>query len=322
MDESSFGSPSPKVESSLFSSRCIKGWGGSGLWLVRHREQIDYTMSDLIKAAWRNYLLQLQLHPLRTKVSSHSHFLPFKRSFYFRTFFPIMFGCWEKWGDRKGKFELLGMMAVVVLDSLNSWIGWGWVDFEVPFVSSATKQSFALYMYFFFLVEYVKAKSESVLWILMGLMLFSGNYSWGFSWMQRCNRSEDFWDQKASIEKTDSYDGMQISFYFSPSDSLIILVIWYVKFSIWFMFDGWIDTQLYGFAYSGPFGHFLHKLMDIIFRGKKDNTTVAKKVNPFYMDLKALAYKSYGPLMCVSNICLLEKLVCIYFENDRSIVLF
>ena len=151
MDESSFGSPSPKVESSLFSSRCIKGWGGSGLWLVRHREQIDYTMSDLIKAAWRNYLLQLQLHPLRTKVSSHSHFLPFKRSFYFRTFFPIMFGCWEKWGDRKGKFELLGMMAVVVLDSLNSWIGWGWVDFEVPFVSSATKQSFALYMYFFFL---------------------------------------------------------------------------------------------------------------------------------------------------------------------------
>ncbi|XP_022138396.1 peroxisomal membrane protein PMP22 [Momordica charantia] len=35
---------------------------------------------------------------------------------------------------------------------------------------------------------------------------------------------------------------------------------------------------LYGFAYSGPFGHFLHKLMDKIFKGKKGNTTVAKKV--------------------------------------------
>ncbi|PIN15890.1 Peroxisomal membrane protein MPV17 [Handroanthus impetiginosus] len=36
--------------------------------------------------------------------------------------------------------------------------------------------------------------------------------------------------------------------------------------------------MLYGFAYSGPFGHFLHKLMDAIFKGKKDNKTVAKKV--------------------------------------------
>ncbi|KAK2985186.1 hypothetical protein RJ640_010475 [Escallonia rubra] len=36
--------------------------------------------------------------------------------------------------------------------------------------------------------------------------------------------------------------------------------------------------QLFGFAYSGPFGHFLHKLMDIIFKGKKDTKTVAKKV--------------------------------------------
>ncbi|PRQ36697.1 hypothetical protein RchiOBHm_Chr4g0394471 [Rosa chinensis] len=36
--------------------------------------------------------------------------------------------------------------------------------------------------------------------------------------------------------------------------------------------------MLYGFAYTGPFGHFLHKLMDIIFKGKKDNKTVAKKV--------------------------------------------
>ncbi|KAI3442111.1 uncharacterized protein J3R85_001709 [Psidium guajava] len=35
---------------------------------------------------------------------------------------------------------------------------------------------------------------------------------------------------------------------------------------------------LYGFAYGGPFGHFLHKLMDIIFKGKKGNRTVAMKV--------------------------------------------
>ncbi|XP_027366902.1 peroxisomal membrane protein PMP22 isoform X1 [Abrus precatorius] len=36
--------------------------------------------------------------------------------------------------------------------------------------------------------------------------------------------------------------------------------------------------MLYGFAYSGPFGHFLHKLMDKLFKGKKGNETVAKKV--------------------------------------------
>lgn len=36
--------------------------------------------------------------------------------------------------------------------------------------------------------------------------------------------------------------------------------------------------MLYGFAYSGPFGHFLHKLMDLIFRGKQGKKTVAKKV--------------------------------------------
>ncbi|BBG92536.1 Peroxisomal membrane 22 kDa Mpv17/PMP22 family protein [Prunus dulcis] len=36
--------------------------------------------------------------------------------------------------------------------------------------------------------------------------------------------------------------------------------------------------MLYGFGYGGPFGHFLHKLMDIIFKGKKDNKTIAKKV--------------------------------------------
>ncbi|KAL2506559.1 Peroxisomal membrane 22 kDa (Mpv17/PMP22) family protein [Abeliophyllum distichum] len=36
--------------------------------------------------------------------------------------------------------------------------------------------------------------------------------------------------------------------------------------------------MLYGFAYSGPFGHFFHKLMDLIFRGKNGKKTVAKKV--------------------------------------------
>ncbi|RZC26070.1 B-box zinc finger protein 24 [Glycine soja] len=35
--------------------------------------------------------------------------------------------------------------------------------------------------------------------------------------------------------------------------------------------------ELYGFAYSGPFGHFLYKLMDKIFKGEKGNDTVAKK---------------------------------------------
>ncbi|XP_078148131.1 peroxisomal membrane protein PMP22-like [Carex rostrata] len=36
--------------------------------------------------------------------------------------------------------------------------------------------------------------------------------------------------------------------------------------------------MLYGFAYAGPFGHFLHKFMEIIFKGKKGKETTAKKV--------------------------------------------
>lgn len=36
--------------------------------------------------------------------------------------------------------------------------------------------------------------------------------------------------------------------------------------------------QLFGFAYLGPFGHFLHMLLDKMFKGKKDTKTVAKKV--------------------------------------------
>ncbi|KAK9151695.1 hypothetical protein Syun_010004 [Stephania yunnanensis] len=35
---------------------------------------------------------------------------------------------------------------------------------------------------------------------------------------------------------------------------------------------------LFGFAYGGPFGHYLHILMDKIFKGKKDSKTVARKV--------------------------------------------
>ncbi|CAN1222683.1 Peroxisomal membrane protein PMP22 [Linum grandiflorum] len=35
---------------------------------------------------------------------------------------------------------------------------------------------------------------------------------------------------------------------------------------------------IFGFAYLGPFGHFLHIILDKIFKGKKDTKTVAKKV--------------------------------------------
>ncbi|XP_034698698.1 peroxisomal membrane protein PMP22-like isoform X2 [Vitis riparia] len=35
---------------------------------------------------------------------------------------------------------------------------------------------------------------------------------------------------------------------------------------------------LLGFVYLGPFGHFLHILLDKLFKGKKDSKTVAKKV--------------------------------------------
>ncbi|KDO78294.1 hypothetical protein CISIN_1g030147mg [Citrus sinensis] len=35
---------------------------------------------------------------------------------------------------------------------------------------------------------------------------------------------------------------------------------------------------LFGCAYLGPFGHFLHLILDKIFKGKKDTSTVAKKV--------------------------------------------
>ncbi|KAL4562512.1 hypothetical protein LXL04_034718 [Taraxacum kok-saghyz] len=35
---------------------------------------------------------------------------------------------------------------------------------------------------------------------------------------------------------------------------------------------------LFGCAYLGPFGHFYHLMLDKLFKGKKDSTTVAKKV--------------------------------------------
>ncbi|XP_023003050.1 peroxisomal membrane protein PMP22 isoform X2 [Cucurbita maxima] len=35
---------------------------------------------------------------------------------------------------------------------------------------------------------------------------------------------------------------------------------------------------LYGCLYLGPFGHFLHQILDKIFQGKRDSKTVAKKV--------------------------------------------
>ncbi|CAB4306507.1 unnamed protein product [Prunus armeniaca] len=38
--------------------------------------------------------------------------------------------------------------------------------------------------------------------------------------------------------------------------------------------------KLFGAVYLGPFGHFLHLLLDKIFKGKKDSKTVAKKFWP------------------------------------------
>ncbi|KAG9132099.1 hypothetical protein Leryth_023694 [Lithospermum erythrorhizon] len=39
-----------------------------------------------------------------------------------------------------------------------------------------------------------------------------------------------------------------------------------------------LEGLIFGFAYLGPLGHFLHLLLDKLFKGKKDKTTVAKKV--------------------------------------------
>uniref|UniRef100_A0A803QW31 Peroxisomal membrane protein PMP22 n=1 Tax=Cannabis sativa TaxID=3483 RepID=A0A803QW31_CANSA len=36
---------------------------------------------------------------------------------------------------------------------------------------------------------------------------------------------------------------------------------------------------IFGVAYLGPFGHYLHIILDKIFKGKRDTKTVAKKVS-------------------------------------------
>ncbi|WJX62476.1 hypothetical protein P8452_47468 [Trifolium repens] len=38
------------------------------------------------------------------------------------------------------------------------------------------------------------------------------------------------------------------------------------------------EFELYGFAYVGPFEHYLHKLRDNLFKGYEGNEVVAKKV--------------------------------------------
>ncbi|CAD6247534.1 unnamed protein product [Miscanthus lutarioriparius] len=47
--------------------------------------------------------------------------------------------------------------------------------------------------------------------------------------------------------------------------------------------------MLFGFAYGGPFGHFLHKILDYIFQGKKDTKTIAKKK----YEIRAMHLESY-----------------------------
>ncbi|KAL3642378.1 hypothetical protein CASFOL_013193 [Castilleja foliolosa] len=37
------------------------------------------------------------------------------------------------------------------------------------------------------------------------------------------------------------------------------------------------QSEIFGAAYLGPFGHFYHMMLDKIFKGKKDTKTVAKK---------------------------------------------
>ncbi|KAM7500981.1 hypothetical protein LguiA_025395 [Lonicera macranthoides] len=39
-----------------------------------------------------------------------------------------------------------------------------------------------------------------------------------------------------------------------------------------------LGSQLFGFVYLGPLGHYFHIMLDKIFKGKKDTKTVAKKV--------------------------------------------
>jgi len=50
--------------------------------------------------------------------------------------------------------------------------------------------------------------------------------------------------------------------------------------------------QLFGFAYGGPFGHFLYKFLDYIFQGKKDTKTIAKKVYISSLAILTIAFTS------------------------------
>ncbi|KAG6536215.1 hypothetical protein ZIOFF_001265 [Zingiber officinale] len=83
-----------------------------------------------------------------------------------------------------------------------------------------------------------------------------GHHFRGFGRVQRYDRAEDIRGQEAPVEKVASLH-----------DYIFFLLLQIVNI-----------LQIYGFCYAGPFGHFLHKLMEKIFKGKKGNETVAKKV--------------------------------------------
>ena len=73
--------------------------------------------------------------------------------------------------------------------------------------------------------------------------------------------------------------------------SLQVLICWFSMCTccssvFWFMF-WYMWMQIFGAAYLGPFGHFMHKLLDKIFKGKKDSKTVAKKVCFLYSFLSS-----------------------------------
>ncbi|XP_040868915.1 uncharacterized protein [Glycine max] len=55
--------------------------------------------------------------------------------------------------------------------------------------------------------------------------------------------------------------------------------------------------MLYGFAYSGPFGHFLHKLMDKIFKGEKGLDLSRGAFRNNYLVWKSLYAKEMLPFL-------------------------
>ena len=69
---------------------------------------------------------------------------------------------------------------------------------------------------------------------------------------------------------------------YAPMSICSLFLIWHcylysiLTFFLYITLHFWM--QLFGVAYLGPFGHFLHLILDKIFKGKKDNKTVAKKV--------------------------------------------